>query len=822
MDEECYRLREIALSLAAEGLSIIPLTHPSMGVKHGKTPSIANWRDYCTRRATPQEVDSWFPVDGEPHNIGIVTGPISGVVVINLTYSEIPHACSVPGLPPPARKCFTPSGQHWYYGWDNSNALVTGQRIHNMEIIGEGGYVVAPGSKPQTTSEQYRLVVEGRKQWWDLKPIPPAIVQGAGGGREEHTPPSPPSPLPLEDGGLPPEIKSRLSARTLWTIKMIAGEIENTTGLWANRLEGAASDLSGFGVSQEDAKSLLTGTWGRWTDPNLDWILPKVYSRLHYPACLRWNHNTATIQEQTTALGDQESPQNPGVSSPALVLANVEYFEEQPSGKMVAVHRPLNRILQEVTRELKWPATAAGGSLFTLRLSERDWDRKSLVPREAIWWLEKSDDLFAWFHSVCGGVLWETGYARESIADPSPRSLPSKGEFYALLQRFPVAAYDSVEIVPHYPPIPKVLYLLPNIPPPKDPTLPLWRQWMSMFNPETEEDAALLAAACLTPLWGGPPGSRPAFLLTSKHGRGVGKTCSIEAIAHLYGGSTNPSHLEGGPKSLAKALVSPEGLLHRCVVWDNLKGHQDYAVVESMITARTLQGHRLYHGHASRPNYVTWLLSANKAEATTDLAQRCIPIEIGRPHHDVDFITQYQDFLEAHRLELLGEMMEILGPNTPVKWTLKDSQADRWQAWMRAILCKIEGGEATLPLIKRRRLAIDIDLDESDAVVDLIVNLIHVEDAVGKALRTGQFTFPTEKLHKLAREQGLTKTGCIGFGYWLNRKMSDGDLHHLSRCRVRSAKGSLVRGYRFQPGIEGMRRLVLARQSQQKEKKDDV
>ena len=75
---------KIALSLWRRGLSVIPVPRPRAGVApgrpgDGKVPVIA-WREYQERLPTEDELREWF--GGEPMNPAVVTGAVSGVVVI--------------------------------------------------------------------------------------------------------------------------------------------------------------------------------------------------------------------------------------------------------------------------------------------------------------------------------------------------------------------------------------------------------------------------------------------------------------------------------------------------------------------------------------------------------------------------------------------------------------------------------------------------------------------------------------------------------------------------------------------------------------------
>ncbi len=707
---ERSRIKTIALGYAERGLSVIPLTHPWVDGGKSKSATV-DWRRYTKSRATVEQVSEWFGTEAPLHNIGIVTGAISSLTVLNLSgQADREVAARNDALPFPDLYVRTENGEHRYYGWDARYSIETGVRLDGIEVIAENGYIIGVGSR----LPDGRILVEqseaGQRTGDNLTPLPESIVRTLSGG---HGPAAEPR---TNDAELPSP----------------------------NDLRAAAG-----------AK---------------------------------------------------------------ILLSNVDYIEG-PMGSETGIARPLGLIRKEVIDNLNgWPCTAAG-TMFAVKAEPTGVMKlkDGLVDTTAIWWIKNENDLFAWFHSVCDGVLWQTGQVRASVSDPTFRSLASKAEFFRLLSEYPATAYTGIETLPHLPELPNTRYLLPPIPK-VDPSLPYWKEWIALFNPETEADRILIQAMCLTLLWGGAAGTRPAFLITSTHGRGVGKSATGEAVAAITGGSINPSQLADGPRGLPNALISPEGLLKRVVLWDNLKGKQDYAIVESMITAQSLQGHRLYVGHSARPNYITWILTANRAEASTDLAQRCVPIEIGKAKHDVDFINKYTTFLREHRMDLIAEMLYILGPETPRVWELEESKADRWQAWTRAVLCKIPGGDATLPLIAARRGNIDVDAEEGEMLIECVLDLIYRDNKVSPSLASGRFTFASMDLQELALKQGITNLGPAGFGRWISRKVMDGDLKYLTPTRVRSNTGSHVRGYTFNPGPDKMKELILGKSLAEKNK----
>ena len=141
-----------ALALLARELSVIPVPHPRSGVAagmpgDGKVPAIA-WRAYQTRRPTETEILAWF---ARPRmNIAVITGAISGVVVVDADSRDALSWC-VRRLPYTPWQTETARGFHLWYRHPgvrvpNRTHLDTGRGRLAIDVRGDGGYVIAPGS----------------------------------------------------------------------------------------------------------------------------------------------------------------------------------------------------------------------------------------------------------------------------------------------------------------------------------------------------------------------------------------------------------------------------------------------------------------------------------------------------------------------------------------------------------------------------------------------------------------------------------------------------------------------------------------------------
>lgn len=139
------------LEYCQKGYSIIP-------VGDDKKPLIA-WKEYQNRRATVEELLGWW-TNWQGANIGIVTGAISGISVVDCDSDEA--IATVEETLPDSFLCpiaQTPrGGRHYYFSYQPE--LRTGAEIlPGIDIRNDGGYVVAPPS--MTPRGVYEWVCQG-------------------------------------------------------------------------------------------------------------------------------------------------------------------------------------------------------------------------------------------------------------------------------------------------------------------------------------------------------------------------------------------------------------------------------------------------------------------------------------------------------------------------------------------------------------------------------------------------------------------------------------------------------------------------------------
>jgi len=128
-----------AVEYGALGYSVIP-------IKAGdKRPAIAEWAPFMKKAADDTQLMEWF--SDEKKNIGIVTGKISGITVVDIDTKQEPTTPLATF--PETYTVRTPSGgYHLYYQYSPNVGTSANQypQYPHVDIRNDGGFVVAPPS----------------------------------------------------------------------------------------------------------------------------------------------------------------------------------------------------------------------------------------------------------------------------------------------------------------------------------------------------------------------------------------------------------------------------------------------------------------------------------------------------------------------------------------------------------------------------------------------------------------------------------------------------------------------------------------------------
>lgn len=176
-------LLETALKYLSDGFSVIP-------VRPDKKPFI-KWEDYQKRKPTVDEIKEWWTRWPEA-NIAIVTGTISGVVVIDVdkpnegmkAVSEYLQTSKVPTAMTPR------GGYHLYFKAPEKPIPNNARLLSGCDFRGEGGYIIAPPSK-NGTGKAYHWLPGLSLEEVEPSPLPDSYISfinslafGGYGGKE--------------------------------------------------------------------------------------------------------------------------------------------------------------------------------------------------------------------------------------------------------------------------------------------------------------------------------------------------------------------------------------------------------------------------------------------------------------------------------------------------------------------------------------------------------------------------------------------------------------------------------------------------------------
>jgi hypothetical protein len=141
-----------------------------------KVPCV-EWKRFQNERASEEDIEEWLRTMSN-FNVGVVTGAISGIVVVDADTPEAIRFCEANGLASPIR-VRSRKGMHYYWRHPG-NGMRFGSRHHNavtgkgfmdfphLDFKGDGGYVVIPPSISRKESGDFEYRWEMLCDWDDM------------------------------------------------------------------------------------------------------------------------------------------------------------------------------------------------------------------------------------------------------------------------------------------------------------------------------------------------------------------------------------------------------------------------------------------------------------------------------------------------------------------------------------------------------------------------------------------------------------------------------------------------------------------------------
>jgi len=173
-----------AFAYEKRGLSVIPLQphdkRPNAALLPKSPDGQATWIPYQTQRADSDQILTWW-ADCPQGNVGLVTGRVSGVVVLDVDSAEGLKAVEERGGVPQTPTGSTGKGQHIYFKHPGFEVHNFAGKLPGLDFRGDGGYVVAPPSiHPSGASYAWKVSFEEAEPVdapdWLLKLLKPEPV----------------------------------------------------------------------------------------------------------------------------------------------------------------------------------------------------------------------------------------------------------------------------------------------------------------------------------------------------------------------------------------------------------------------------------------------------------------------------------------------------------------------------------------------------------------------------------------------------------------------------------------------------------------------
>ena len=162
---------DFALPLHDLGFSISPPIP-----RHGKYP-LLTWKEYQTVRASKQQLIDWafeYPYS----NYGVITGAVSNVVCLDADNPNAEAVISKNCPPTPMRQLSgSGRGQHHIYRHPGSHVptgssiKVHGEEVKGLDLRGDGGLFIGPGSLHRLTKLPYQTIAPWTKEMLDSVPV---------------------------------------------------------------------------------------------------------------------------------------------------------------------------------------------------------------------------------------------------------------------------------------------------------------------------------------------------------------------------------------------------------------------------------------------------------------------------------------------------------------------------------------------------------------------------------------------------------------------------------------------------------------------------
>lgn len=214
-----------------------------------------------------------------------------------------------------------------------------------------------------------------------------------------------------------------------------------------------------------------------------------------------------------------------------------------------------------------------------------------------------------------------------------------------------------------------------------------------------------------------PAGRAPALLLAATD-NGVGKTTTAVLLAKLFGGYTEASpYMLTDDEGANRQLMDP---FLRCVLCDNIRARAgqpyDDSRLAKIITREVLSVRLMYHsvGRVSKPNYLSFLLTANQPMFSYELFTRTTPVTLSI---DVPIQAGWESYWHGKRQELLEDLLWEVQQGWAKGQMPPPPNNYRFPDWYMFVARALSGNGHPYPLVPKQTVL----LSPTDVVLDLVM-----------------------------------------------------------------------------------------------------
>lgn len=333
---------------------------------------------------------------------------------------------------------------------------------------------------------------------------------------------------------------------------------------------------------------------------------------------------------------------------------------------------PINDILSDLSvRFLGFPLKLGDNALFDF---DRETDEVNLLKTTAdllAWVSDKSKHNYEWFSGL--------GFV-------------TKDELYSAVVRR-AKRFEKISSVPTYPVREDTFTTFREKLTPT-PGHRAFNEFVKFFAPADEASALLLKCFIASPLFFRHGIPRPCWIIDSEDAWAVGKTTLVQMVARLYNDASiciDLSKRNFDEEKIMQRLLSSTGRNSRIFLMDNLRGVFDNPFFASLVTLANLSGRPPYgKGEETRPNDLTYVITANSARIGTDISSRSFFVFLRSHEQKENWEADLMDFIERERFNIFADMIDMMETIVPPK-NFKTST--RFPVFEREVLYPMCGGE---------------------------------------------------------------------------------------------------------------------------------